>query len=314
MARFALLALSFLAALTGTMAQPACPNLSVSLTASKKVAPGGSATATAAVKNTGGAAQGNVVVIITLPVYFQAPFHTISPPKTYLGQGASYTAPSMVWGRVNVPKGKKLRFQIRSKLSQCQTGVASLDFIAAAYVADSEGNVQCLSQPQGSASIKVKALFAKQSLGPCPGPAPGPQGSIILAENQAYSGAGDPNARRGRRLTTVNSLDECIAFCGSLSKPYYVSYNAVSGDCSCCKDACGALMPATGTSTYFVPVPQPGTTFAPSPTPTTQPTGQPSQAPTTATPTTAPTTAAPTPAPTPAPSKVSNPHINLLDS
>ncbi len=82
MTRFAVLALSFLVALTGTMAQPACPSLSVSLAASKKVAPGGSATATATVKNTGEAAQGNGVVAITLPVFFQAPFHTISPPKT----------------------------------------------------------------------------------------------------------------------------------------------------------------------------------------------------------------------------------------
>jgi hypothetical protein len=283
MARLGLLALSFLAALTGTVAQPACPNLSVSLKASKQVAPGGSATAIATVKNTGGAAQGNVVVTITLPAYFEAPFRTKSPPKTYLGQGTSYTAPSMVWGRVNVPKGKKLRFKIHSKLNKCQTGVASLDFIAAAYVADLQGNIQCLSQPQGPASVKVKAPFAKHPLGPCPGAAPGPQGSTILAENQAFSGAGDPNARRGRRLTTVTSLDECIIFCGeSLSKPYYVSFNAVNGDCSCCKDACGALVPATGTDTYFVPVPQPGTIFAPSPAPTTAPTTTPTQAPTTA--------------------------------
>ncbi len=104
----------------------------------------------------------------------------------------------MVWGRVSVPKGKKLRFRIRIKLNKCQTGVASLDVIAAAYVADSQGTIQCLSQPQGPA-VKVKTPPAKYPLGPCPGAAPGPQGSTILAENQAFSGAGDPNARRGRR-------------------------------------------------------------------------------------------------------------------
>lgn len=226
--------------LGGAVAQPACPNLSVRLKASKQVALGGSAHATAVRNGAWGSDVSNVVVSITLPPNFQKPIRVKSMPKAYLGQAPTYNALSVVWAGVTIPRGKQLRLSIRSKLDKCQAGAASLDFIAAAYIVDSANNIVCLSQPAGPATIKVKALNAKQAqlVAPCPGSGSGPQGSSLLAENQAFSGSSDPNNnRRGRRhLAEEASLDACIASCGNvLDKPYYVAYNANTGACSCCK-------------------------------------------------------------------------------
>lgn len=152
----------------------------------------------------------------------------------------------MVWGRVSVPKGKKLRFRIRIKLNKCQTASTS--------------SPRPTWQIAGHHPVPLPAPGpGRQGQDPARQVSPGPLPGRRARSAGLHNPRGKPSiqwrwgSQRAARpsLTTVNSLDLLI---GSLSKPYYVSYNGGSGDCSCCKDACGALMPATGTNTYFVPV------------------------------------------------------------
>lgn len=269
-----LLALPLLPAVATADPLPACPQLGLQLKASsKRVAPGGSTTATLSIKNKGWETTSGLIVGITLAAEYDTPYYYAMRPNPKPRVNATVSRPSTAWPGVTIHPRKARRFVLKARLPKCQPNATSLAINAFAYKMDGT-NIACLSTVPPVALTVTTPQNAKRAPPACPAPLPPepipvpvpiPGATVtVVAVNQAFSAAEPAIENRrlsaqGRALQAL-TLQECFLACtGKIGLPAFAIYNKDSGACGCCatRDSCGVLVPSPGSDIFEILPPPP---------------------------------------------------------